>query len=76
MLSSRNLDVLASGSRVARRDSRGVLDDIEIIEPELIDAGDGLRLFYRYRPMAHGIAAHRLKIRDRTKKLSELQVSR
>jgi DEAD/DEAH box helicase domain-containing protein len=45
------LRVLGSGSRVTRRDSRGVLHDIEIIEPELIDAGEGLRLFYRYRPV-------------------------
>jgi DEAD/DEAH box helicase domain-containing protein len=47
------LQVLAPESRVARRDVHGVLRDIVIVEPELIDLGDGLRLFYRYTD--HGI---------------------
>jgi DEAD/DEAH box helicase domain-containing protein len=42
------LRVLTAGSRVARRDRLGVLHDIEIIDPELIDTGEGLQLFYRY----------------------------
>jgi DEAD/DEAH box helicase domain-containing protein len=45
------LRVLGQNSRVARRDSLGVLHDIEIIGPELIDTGDGLHLFYQYRPI-------------------------
>ena len=62
------LRVLKPGSVVARRDSKGLLADIEIIEPLLMSPGDEepIGLWYRYRP-AHaqsGAVGARFTVRD------------
>ena len=48
--------VLAPGSLVARRDGQGVLQDIEIVAPEIVSLGDDPKLFYRYKTGRPGTA--------------------
>ena len=43
------LQVFAPGSIVGKRDSQGVLHDIEIVRPEIVDAGESPELFYNYK---------------------------
>ena len=48
--------VLAPGSVVARRDGKGVLQDIEILGAEMVSLGDAPELFYRYKTGCPGTA--------------------
>ncbi len=48
--------VLAPGSIVAKRDSQGVLRDIEIVAPEIVSLDGPPKLFYRYRVDGPGTA--------------------
>lgn len=48
--------VLTPGSIVAKRDSRGVLQDIEIVAPEIVTVDGPPKLFYRYKTDGSGMA--------------------
>ena len=48
--------VLAPGSIVAKPDGQGVLQDLEIVAPEIVSLDGPPKLFYRYKIDGHGTA--------------------